>query len=276
VPALRIERVSKRFGTITALDGVSLEIAPGEVRGLIGPNGAGKTTLLRVVLGLVEPDAGSVTVDAQPMAGFVEEPRFYPYLSGRVNLELLAELDRGAGRERVGEVLAQVGLADRASERVAGYSSGMRQRLGIASALLGAPRLLVLDEPTSAVDPGGVEDVLSIIRRLAATGVAALVSSHQLDALDTLCDSYTVLDQGSIVWDGTAARRRAQAPPAAYRLRTSDDRRALVLASDRQVERATDTGHGIEIVATEEQLDDYVVALGSAGIAVRRLQAAGR
>jgi ABC-2 type transport system ATP-binding protein len=275
LPALRIDGVTKRFGRLAALDDVTLTVEPGEVRGLLGPNGAGKTTLLRAVLGLVSLDGGTVSGNAHPVGGFVEDPAFYPYLTGRVNLELQAELDRGSGSERIDDVLARVGLAERAGERVGGYSSGMRQRLGIAAALLRAPRLLVLDEPTSALDPAGVEDVLSLLRQLAAAGVATLISSHQLDALDGLCDTYTVLDRGRVVWDGTAARRRVEAPPFAYRLRTSDDERARELALGRDL-ALSDAAVGLELAATEHELDGFVVALGAAGVAVRRLQPVAR
>ena len=138
----------------------------GEVRGLLGPNGAGKTTLLRMLFGLVAPDAGSIELFGTPLqssdrvrldgvAGFVEDPSFYPYLSGRANLELLAELDGGGARPQIEDALERVGLAGRARDRVSGYSSGMRQRLGIAAALLREPRLLLLDEPTSGLDPAG-------------------------------------------------------------------------------------------------------------------------
>ena len=273
--ALRIDGVTKRFDGLVALDDVTLTVEPGEIRGLLGPNGAGKTTLLRAVLGLIRLDHGTISELAQPVGGFVEDPAFYPYLTGRVNLELTAELDRGAGREQIDDVLARVGLTERAEERVGGYSSGMRQRLGIAAALLRRPRLLVLDEPTSALDPAGVEDVLSLIRRLAGDGVATLISSHQLDALDGLCDTYTVLEQGRVVWDGSAAQRRVEAPPAAYRLRTSDDDSAHELARTREI-AVLDAAVGLELAATEHELDDFVVALGVAGIAVRRLQPLAR
>jgi ABC-2 type transport system ATP-binding protein len=269
--ALRVEEVTKRFGRVVALAGVTLAVAPGEIRGLLGPNGAGKTTLLRAILGLIRPDRGAISAIAQPVAGFVEDPAFYPYLTGRVNLELQAELDRGAGSERIDDVLAQVRLTERAGERVGGYSSGMRQRLGIAAALLRTPRLLVLDEPTSALDPVGVEELLSLIRRLASDGVATLISSHQLDALDGLCDTYTVLEAGHVVWDGTAARRRVEAPPAVYRIRTTDDDRARELARAHEL-AFVDAAVGVELTATEYELDGFVVALGADGVGVRRLQ----
>ena len=284
MPAVRASGVVKRFETTRALDGVDLVVTEGEVRGLLGPNGAGKTTLLRILFGLVEADAGEVELFDRPLdpshsvalegvAGFVEDPSFYPYLSGRVNLELLAELDGSGHRAKVDGVLRRVGLAGREDDRVSGYSTGMKQRLGIAASLLREPRLLLLDEPTAGLDPGGVREVGALVRELAADGVAILLSSHQIDEVEDVCDSFTVLRRGRVVWDGTAPELRAQAPASAYRLSTSDDARALELAEDHPGIRATALQQGgVALSVEERQLDAYVLALGSAGVAVRRLE----
>jgi ABC-2 type transport system ATP-binding protein len=284
VAAVRASGVCKRFESTCALDGVELRVAEGEVRGLLGPNGAGKTTLLRILFGLVRADAGEVELFgraldlADPLAlhgvaGFVEDPTFYPYLSGRVNLELLAELDGGDGEAQIEHALARVGLASRGDDRVSGYSTGMKQRLGIAAALLRRPRLLLLDEPTAGLDPAGVRDVGALVRELATDGVAILLSSHQIEEVEGVCDTFTVLRRGKVVWDGTAPELRAQAPASAYRLLTSDDRRALELAAQRPGVRATPhEDGGLELSVDEGQLDPYVLSLGSAGVAVRRLE----
>jgi ABC-2 type transport system ATP-binding protein len=276
--------LSKRFGRTSAVAGVDLSVGEGEVRGLLGPNGAGKTTLLRMLLGLVRPDTGAVELcgrrldatDAPALdgvSGFVEEPCFYPYLSGRANLEVLAELDGGAARGRVEDALAQVELTARAGERVGGSSSGMRQRLGIAAALMRAPRLLLLDEPTSALDPAGVRFVLGLVRTLSQSGVAVLLSSHQIEEGEGVCDSFTVLSRGRVVWEGTAARMLAEAPPSAYRMTTSDDACALVLAEEWQGVRAARSPRGgLTVEADEGALDPFVLALARAGVAVRRLE----
>jgi ABC-2 type transport system ATP-binding protein len=285
VAAVRASGLVKRFESTCAVDGVDLVVWPGEVRGLLGPNGAGKTTLLRLLLGLLTPDAGQVELFDRPLgsadavnldgvAGFVEEPSFYPYLSGRVNLELLAELDRSPrARARVDEVLEQVGLAERARDRVSGYSTGMRQRLGIAAALLRDPNLLLLDEPTSGLDPAGVREVGGLLRRLASEGTAVLLSSHLIGATEDVCDSYTVLRRGRVVWSGTGAQLREQAPGSAYRLQTSDDARALELAGQHGgVELLRAAPGELRIAVAGGALDAFVLELGRAGVAVRRLE----
>ncbi len=284
VAAVRASGVVKRFESTCALDGVDLTVQEGEVRGLLGPNGAGKTTLLRILFGLVRADAGEVALfdreldsddplALQGVAGFVEDPTFYPYLSGRVNLELLTELDGTEPGSRIAEALTRVGLSGRGDDRVNGYSTGMKQRLGIAAALLRAPRLMLLDEPTAGLDPAGVREVGALVRELATDGVAILLSSHQIDEVDGVCDTFTVLRRGQVAWDGTAPEMQAQAPASAHRLLTSDDRRALELAAERPGVRATPHGDGgLELSVDEGGLDGYVLALGSAGVAVRRLE----
>ena len=276
--------LTKRFEAICAIDGVDLVVGEGEVRGLLGPNGAGKTTLLRMLFGLVRPDAGTIelfgrtrresdTPALDGVSGFVEDPSFYPYLSGRANLELLAELDRGGSRARVDEVLEQVKLAGRGGDRVSGYSSGMRQRLGIAAALLRAPRLLLLDEPTAGLDPAGVRFVGELVRDLSANGVAVLLSSHQISEIEGVCDSFSVLNRGRVVWEGTAEQMRLQAPPAAYRMVTSDDPRALTIATDqRGVQAEPSPIGGLTVKVQDWALDPFVLALGRSDLAVRRLE----
>jgi ABC-2 type transport system ATP-binding protein len=281
---VRVRGLTKRFERTCAIDEVDLVLGEGEVRGVLGPNGAGKTTLLRLLLGLVRPDSGTIELFGRPLgvpasptldgvAGFVEEPSFYPYLSGRANLEILAELDAGGARTRIDDVLEQVELTGRAKDRVGGYSSGMRQRLGIAAALMRAPRLLLFDEPTSSLDPAGARSVVGLIRELADNGVAVLLSSHQIDEIESLCDSFSVLSRGRVVWDGTADRMLAEAPPSAYRMTTSDDARALALAQSRRRIRAERLpGGGLALEADDGALDPFVLVLGQEGVAIRRLE----
>jgi ABC-2 type transport system ATP-binding protein len=207
------------------------------------------------------------------VAGFVEEPSFYPYLSGTANLELLAELDGGHAATAVAAALQRVELSPRASDRVSGYSTGMRQRLGIAAALLRSPRLLLLDEPTSGLDPAGARSVATLVRDLAGQGVAVLLSSHLIGELENICDTYTVLRHGRAVWAGTAERLEAEAPASAYALGTSDDERATEIAVEHggvRVGRAP--RGGLTIAVERDRIDGYVIALGRAGIAIRRLE----
>jgi ABC-2 type transport system ATP-binding protein len=282
--AVRASGLTKRFETTTAVDQADLTVAPGEIRGLLGPNGAGKTTLLRLLLGLLAPDAGEIELFGRPtfvfedgvpagVAGFVEEPAFYPYLSGRGNLEVLAGLDRGIASSQIDDALERVGLGGRAADRVSGYSTGMRQRLGLAAALLRTPRLLLLDEPTSGLDPAGVNDVVALVGELARSGAAVLISSHRIDELEEVCSSFTVLRSGRVVWSGTAARLRAEAPAATYRLHTSDDERALTIARSSTRVTADSAPDGRLIVtALDGELDSFVLAMGQAGVAVRGLE----
>jgi ABC-2 type transport system ATP-binding protein len=272
----------KSFGDVHALDAFDMRVDVGQVHGLVGPNGAGKTTLLRILFGLVAPDNGSISLlgsewnaegrTMQGVGGFVEDPRFYPYLSARRNLELLADLD-GAGRDQVDEVLDLVRLTDRAHRKVGGYSSGMRQRLGLAASLLRSPRILLLDEPTVGLDPSGVREVQMLLRGLVADGVTVLISSHNMTELDGLCDSVTVMKEGRSVWHGSMERLRSESPAPAHRMWTSDDGRAMEVATtDPRVSIVADPEGGVTVVADREALDAYVVALGRSGVAVRRLE----
>jgi ABC-2 type transport system ATP-binding protein len=284
VAAVRVSGLVKRFEETTAVDGVDLEVREGEVRGLLGPNGAGKTTLLRLLFGLVRPDSGSIEllgrardplapVPLEGVGGFVENPTFYPYLTGRTNLELLAELDGAQPSRGIDAVLELVGLARRGGDRVSGYSTGMRQRLGIASALMRTPRLLLLDEPTSGLDPAGARQIGTLLHELAAKGVAVVVSSHLIGEVEQVCDSFTVLHRGRVVWNGTAEELRAQAPASAYALGTSDDERALELAEAHPGIHAVRSRRGdLALAVAGQALDPYVLALGRGGIAVRRLE----
>jgi ABC-2 type transport system ATP-binding protein len=290
--ALEAVGLFKRYGARHAVQGVDLAVRAGEIHGLLGPNGAGKTTLLRMLLGLVRPDAGAMRLLGQDagipgrplpdgVAGFVDTPRFYPYLSGRTNLVLLARLDgtvRARAPERVAEVLGQVGLAPDADVKVASYSAGMRQRLGLAAALLRSPRLLLLDEPTTSLDPAGAHELSTQLRRLASDGVAILLSSHDMAEVEELCATVTIVHQGGVVFSGTVEDLRKQAPAAMHRLRTSDDARALSIGaeeSDLHVDVAADGG-GLDVGASAEALDAYVLALGGAGVAIRGLEARER
>jgi ABC-2 type transport system ATP-binding protein len=212
-PALRTENLTKRYGGRLAVDGLDLEVPAGAVAGFIGPNGAGKTTTMAMLLGLVAPTAGSGTVLGASLdmpasylsrvGALIETPAFWPGLSGVENLRVLATLG-GHDPRRVPEVLALVGLDSRGGDRFGQYSLGMKQRLGIAAALLGDPELLVLDEPTNGLDPAGINEIRQFIIGLADGRRTVLVSSHILSELEHISDWLIVIDNGTLLYQGPA------------------------------------------------------------------------
>jgi ABC-2 type transport system ATP-binding protein len=272
----------KQYDEVLAVDHIDLNVRAGDVYGFLGPNGAGKTTTLRMALGLITPSEGTVELFGRdPMrhgaralegvAGFVEAPRFYPYLSARKNLELLAALDGDGARERIAEVFEIVELTARAKHRVGGFSHGMRQRLGIAAALLRRPRLLILDEPATGLDPGGMRDMRLLIRRLAGEGITVLLSSHQLPEVQELCDRVAIVDSGRVVYEGALADLRRQGG-AGYRLRTSDDPRALeIVRAAPGVEHASIGEQGLGFQADERAVGALSLALARDGVAILAL-----
>jgi ABC-2 type transport system ATP-binding protein len=238
MPAVRMTGVSKTYRRPRrppqkALDGLDLLVETGGVHGFLGPNGSGKTTTIRVLLGLVRPDpGGDVRLLDEPVpaglpgvigdvGALVETPLFFPGFTGRLNLQLLAET-AGVPRARVEECLELVDLADRADDRFKGYSLGMKQRLGIAAALLKAPRLLILDEPSNGLDPAGIRDVRELIRRLGRDGTTVLLSSHLLAEIQQVCDSVTILTRGRCVATGPVAEVLASRSSGDVRLRVPD------------------------------------------------------
>jgi ABC-2 type transport system ATP-binding protein len=272
----------KRYGDITAVDHVDLTVRAGDVYGYLGPNGAGKTTSLRMLLGLIRPDEGAARLFGRDplldgaraldgVAGFVEEPRFYPYLSGRRNLELVAALDGGDAAARIGEVLDTVDLADRARDKVGGYSHGMRQRLGIAGALLRAPRLLLLDEPTTGLDPAGMRDMRALIRRLAEHGITVLLSSHLMGEVEDLCDRVAIVRSGRVLYEG-ALDELIASTAGRYELRTADDVYAAEIA-DRQpgVHDVVQVSDGISFRADKRAAAELSLVLGRAGVGITAL-----
>jgi ABC-2 type transport system ATP-binding protein len=279
---VRARGLVKRYGEVVAVDRIDLNVRTGDVYGFLGPNGAGKTTTLRMALGLITPTAGNVELfGLDPMrhgaralagvAGFVEAPRFYPYLSGRKNLELLAALDGGGASTRIDEVLELVELSPRAKHRVGGYSHGMRQRLGIAAALLRRPRLLILDEPATGLDPAGMRDMRLLIRRLAGEGITVLLSSHQLPEVQELCDRVAIIDAGRVVYEGALSELRRQGG-ASYRLRSTDDALALHVARERAgIEDVAASEQGVSFSAQEPAVGALSLALASAGIGILSL-----
>ncbi|MGZ3146733.1 ABC transporter ATP-binding protein [Lentzea chajnantorensis] len=210
------EKLTKRYGDRAVVDEVGLSVRRGEVYGFLGPNGAGKTTTIRMLLGLVRPTSGTATVLGRPpgdpaallkVGSLIEGPGFYPYLSGRDNLRVHAAR-RGASRADVEAALDQVDLTTAANEKFRRYSLGMKQRLGVAAALLGQPELLVLDEPTNGLDPAGMADMRDLVRALSAQGQTVLLSSHLLGEVEEICDRVGVIANGKLVAESTVEQLR--------------------------------------------------------------------
>ena len=214
--AVEVHGLVKRFGSNTAVNGVELRVPRGCAFGYLGPNGAGKTTLMRVLLGLTHADAGTMSLLGHPVpreraralarvGAIVDEPRFHKHLTGRENLAMLASSRERAASDRIGPALDRVGLGRRADDRVAGYSMGMRQRLGVAACLLGDPELLVLDEPMNGLDPAGMSDMRDMILSFVDEGRTVVLSSHLLDEVQRTCDSVAIVDRGTVIRQGPIA-----------------------------------------------------------------------
>ncbi|MEV4629319.1 ABC transporter ATP-binding protein [Micromonospora sp. NPDC049523] len=275
---VRTVGLTKRYGGRTVVDAVELSVRAGEVYGFLGPNGAGKTTTLRMLLGLVRPTAGTVRLlgrtpgSRDPLAGvgaMIEGPAFYPYLSGRENLKVLARYAH-VPLARVDAVLETVDLTDRAGDRYAGYSLGMKQRLGVAGALLKQPRLLILDEPTNGLDPAGMADMRALIRQLGDDGCTVLLSSHLLGEVQQLCDRVGVIADGRLVAEDTVTQLlgtpglRVRAEP----LELAADRARSLLGADRV--RVTDDG--LDLTVDPERAAWLNAELVGAGVAVSELR----
>jgi len=274
--------LTKRFGRLTAVDGIDLDVPTGGIYGFLGPNGSGKTTTIRMLLGLIRPSAGTCSLLGNPMpdavlatlprvGALVEGPAFQPYLSGRANLLRLDAADRTAeartAASRVDAALDRVGLAAAASKRYRAYSLGMRQRLAIAAALLRPRDLLVLDEPTNGLDPQGTREVRHLVASLAGEGATVLVSSHLLSEVEQLCTHVGVMSRGRLVSQGPLAELRAKARPI-LQLTTPDAASAVAVLAGLGVvatadgDRVTGDPGGVAAEAA-------VAALVAAGVRVR-------
>jgi len=280
--AIRGRGITKCFGEVVALDGVDLNVASGQIHGLVGPNGAGKTTLLGLLLGLAVADRGSLEILGVPVrrlldapdgvAGFVDGPGLYPALTARQNLAALARL-RGPGPATAGidEVLDEVGLTDVADDRTHGFSLGMRQRLGLAAALLNRPRLLVLDEPSNGLDPAGKRAVHRVLTRLASDGVGVVLSSHRMDDVEALCSEVTILAAGRVAFSGPLSKLAAENSELDYRVVTSDPPAARRTALAVEGIVVLNDGEVLVVRAPVAALDELVVRLVRDGIAIREL-----
>ena len=274
---LQARALSKHFGSRRAVDNVSFTLQPGEVVGFLGPNGAGKTTTLRMLTGLQRPTSGEAfalgeRVPGRGLAGvgsIIEEPAFYPYLSGRENLDYAAGMHGGLPGAAVRTALERVNLSGRAADHVSKYSQGMRQRLGLARALLAEPRVLLLDEPTNGLDPEGVADLRATIRALAADGLAVLVSSHILAEVERIADRVLIIDGGRLLADGPLGGllERLAGAQAAYHVETREPQRAAgLLAAQAWVTLAEAGANGVKVVLPLADAERLPVLLVQAGV----------
>ncbi len=285
---IETEGLRKSFGEQTAVDGVDLRVPRGSAFGYLGPNGAGKTTLIRMLLGLTQPSGGTMRVLGQPMpkersralarvGAIVEEPGFHRHLSGRENLWAAAAAREPAAHLRIDSVLERVGLIDRADDRVATYSQGMRQRLGIARCLLSDPELLILDEPTNGLDPGGIQEFRALVRSWIAEGRTLILSSHLLDEVEKICDHVAIVDRGRIVAQGLLAELSA-GDDGAITIGCDDPHVALAsIDGNGSLREVEEIAGGLRVLLRPDASLEKVAAelnkqLVAAGVAVHRLE----
>lgn len=293
-PVLEVRGLTKKFGEFVAVEDLSLAVRRGDVYGFLGPNGSGKSTTIRTILGLIKPTSGEVRVfgrtvggpgGREGMAGFVDSPGFYGYLSARDNLKLLAAADKRKKDPPLARVLETVGLVGREKDKVKTYSTGMKQRLAIAAALLREPEFLILDEPTNGLDPGGMRDIRALIRRLAGEGLTIFLSSHLLVEIEQLCNRVSVIGRGRLLAEGTLAEVvGGGGGHLSYRLVVGDAEEALRVlgnnsASGVEASRlATDmdrldgtAGEEIRLSVGQEGAGPVVRELVAGGVEVRAL-----
>lgn len=280
-PVLHIQGLTKYLGGRRILDNVTLDVFPGEIFGFLGPNGSGKTTTIKLILGLLSIDAGEISVCSHNVkrdfekavsniGGIIENPEMYKYLTGRENLEQYRRMYDDVPVERIDEVVKIVHLEKRIDEKISRYSLGMKQRLGIAQAILHKPRLLVLDEPTNGLDPAGIKDLRDIFKHLAHNeGCSVFVSSHMLAELELMCDRVCVMDRGTVLGSMTMDEIHSQKSEESvkYTLQVSDTEKALAIVSEKVGEASAESG-GIVFASTMQTAADTVAALSAAGISV--------
>jgi ABC-2 type transport system ATP-binding protein len=287
-PAIETSGLVKRFGERAAIDGIDLLVPRGCAFGFLGPNGAGKTTLIRVLLGLTRASAGSMKVLGHPVpaergialqrvGAIVEEPSFHRHLTGWENLRIVAAARGGDANERITPSLARVGLADRADDKVKSYSMGMRQRLGVARCLLADPLLLILDEPTNGLDPGGIQEFREMIRAMVEQeGRTVFISSHLLDEVEKICDAAAIVDRGKIITQG-AITELAEGGGGRHELilGVDDAERALgALGRSQLVLEAHRSDEGLRVVLAGDPHTAALInaELVHAGVGVTRLE----
>jgi ABC-type multidrug transport system ATPase subunit len=287
--AIETTGLTKRFGARTALDGIDLRVPHGCAFGFLGPNGAGKTTIIRTLLGLTRANSGTMKVLGRPVpleraqalrrvGAIVEEPRFHPNLTGRENLRIVAAVRGPETRARIEPALARVGLADRAGNKVKSYSMGMRQRLGVARCLLADPLLLILDEPTNGLDPGGIQEFREMIRAMVEQeGRTVFISSHLLDEVEKTCDAAAIVDRGKVIVQGSIAELAQGGGVRNELILGVDDVELALTTLSRASElvrdaRRADEGLRVELVGDPRTVAEVNATLVRAGVGVTRLE----
>jgi len=286
-PAISAANISKSFGSRKAVIDVSFEVKPGEVFGLIGPNGAGKTTVIRALVGLIRPSTGSITLFGhnivtdfenaiRPVGAIIENPEMYKFFTGRRNLEFYARMRTGITSEQINRAIGLVGLTDRIDEPITRYSLGMRQRLGIAQAILHDPKLLILDEPTNGLDPQGIQELRQFIRHLAdSQGMAVLLSSHLLHDVQAVCDSIAIINLGRTIASGSVSSFTQG--KATYRLVVDDLPKATAIAESgkwKVVEK--DEAAKSFITESDQEVSSLNESLVKIGVKVSRIESVSR
>ncbi len=285
--AIETRGLTKSFGARTAIDNVDLRVPLGVAFGFLGPNGAGKTTMIRMLLGLTRSSAGSMSLLGLPVpeqraralervGAIVEEPRFHTHLSGRENLRVIAAARGPEVRSRIEPALARVGLAERADEKVKKYSLGMRQRLGVARCLLADPKVLILDEPTNGLDPGGIQEFRLMIRAMVEQeGRTVFLSSHLLDEVEKICDYAAIVDRGTVVAQGAIGELTGAETRHELAIGVDDPELALAtLAASELVSDAQRAEDGVRAVLADGFGASAAVnaLLVGAGVGVARLE----
>lgn len=280
---IRTEHLTKRFGRTVAVDDLSLGVPKGRIFGLLGPNGSGKTTTISILLGLIRPTSGRTALfdtdtsrlDALRRIGaMVETPAFYPYLSGRDNLAYFQGIAGQSDPQEIDVLLELVGLSGRADSRFRTYSLGMKQRLGLAYALLGDPEVLFLDEPTNGMDPAGVAEIRELILRLGSGGRTVVLSSHLLHEVEQVCDDVAIISQGTLVAQGNVDDLIHSKDSGRVRLRTTDNSKAMgILSALDWVTHVSEDDGSIVVSVHEERVTDLGATLGRAEVYVTEMVA---
>ena len=276
---LEIKNLSKSFGKRKVIDNISLEVKEGEIYGFLGPNGSGKTTTIKMILRLIDNDAGEIRVNGydtkkqfekamEYIGGIVENPDMYKYMTGRDNLKLHARI-RNVDSKRIDEMLELVELKERADDKVGKYSLGMKQRLGLALTLLHKPKVLILDEPTNGLDPAGIKKLRDILKEIAhKQGVAVFVSSHILTEMELMCDKVAVLDNGKIVKTEEISQKDEEATET-IELRVKNTQKAIEVLKEKFGIQAKNQNNSLEITLVTEQVPSIVKELANSEVGIK-------